>query len=74
MKKTVYIITLAVTLNLAAFGQTRSTSPLDKRLVPVSAAQGFFYRQKWTTAEGKAMAEKVPTKGNPFPVPSTAVK
>ena len=46
-------------------------SPLDKRLVPVSATQGFFYGQKWTSAEGQAMARKVPTKGNPYPVPST---
>lgn len=46
-------------------------SPLDKRLVPVSAAQGLFYGQKWSTPEGKAMAARVPKKGDPFPVPST---
>jgi hypothetical protein len=49
-------------------------SPLDKRLVPVSATEGFFYGQKWTSAQGKAMAAKVPKKGDPYPVPSTSVK
>jgi hypothetical protein len=49
-------------------------SPLDKRLVPASAAQGFFYGQKWTSAEGRAMAARVPAKGDPYPVPSTKVK
>jgi hypothetical protein len=43
-------------------------SPLDKRLVPESTANGFFYGQPWTTAEGKAMAAKLPKKGNPYPV------
>ena len=47
---------------------------LDKRLVPISAAEGFFYGQKWTSAEGKSMAGKVPTKGNPFPIPSNKIK
>ena len=47
---------------------------LDKRLVPVSATEGFFYGQKWTTPEGKAMAGKVPTKGSPAPVPSNKIK
>ena len=47
---------------------------LDKRLVTVSATEGFFYGQKWTTPEGKAMAGKVPTKGNPAPVPSNKIK
>ena len=46
-------------------------SPLDKRLVTTSAAEGFFYGQKWTSAEGRAMAGRVPAKGDPFPVPST---
>ncbi|MCU1263937.1 MAG: hypothetical protein JWM21_255 [Acidobacteria bacterium] len=49
-------------------------SPLDKRLAPVSATEGFFYGQRWTSAEGKAMAGKVPKKGNPYPVSSTMVK
>ena len=49
-------------------------SALDQRLVPTSAAQGFFYGQKWTTPEGKAMAAKVPTKGSPVPVPSNKIK
>lgn len=47
---------------------------LDKRLVPVSASEGLFYGQKWTTPEGRAMAAKVPTKGNPAPMPSNKIK
>ncbi len=47
---------------------------IDKRLAPVSLAEGFFYGQPWTTAEGKAMAAKVPTKGTPAPVPSNKLK
>jgi hypothetical protein len=47
---------------------------IDKRLTPVSLAEGFFYGQPWTTAEGKAMATKVPTKGTPAPVPSNKIK
>ncbi len=43
-------------------------SPLDKRLVPEATANGFFYGQPWTSAEGKTMAAKVPKKGNPYPV------
>ena len=46
----------------------------DKRLIPTSATEGFFYGQKWTTPEGKAMAGKVPTKGSPAPVPSNKIK
>lgn len=49
-------------------------SALDKRLAPTSATEGFFYGQKWTTPEGKAMAARVPTKGSPAPVPSNRVK
>lgn len=47
---------------------------IDKRLAPVSLIEGFFYGQPWTTAEGKAMAGKVPTKGTPAPVPSNKIK
>ena len=47
---------------------------LDKRLVPVSVTEGLFYGQKWKTPEGKAMAGKVPTKGNPFPLPSNKIQ
>lgn len=43
-------------------------SPLDKRLVPEATANGLFYGQPWTSAEGKAMAAKLPKKGNPYPV------
>jgi hypothetical protein len=43
-------------------------SPLDKRLVPEATAGGFFYGQPWTSAEGRAMASKLPKKGNPYPV------
>lgn len=49
-------------------------SALDKRLAPTSLSDGFFYGQKWTTAEGKAMAGKVPAKGSPIPVPSNKIK
>jgi hypothetical protein len=45
-------------------------SPLDKRLVPESTAKGFFYGQPWTSAEGRAMAGRLPKKGSPYPVPS----
>lgn len=45
-------------------------SLLDGRLSGPSSS--FFYGQPWTTAEGKAMAERVPKKGAPFPVPSNA--
>lgn len=49
-------------------------SPLDKRLVPEATANGFFYGQPWTSAEGRAMASRVPKKGNPYPVFSNLVK
>ena len=49
-------------------------SPLDKRLVPEAAANGFFYGQPWTSTEGRAMAARVPKKGNPYPVFSNLVK
>lgn len=48
-------------------------STLDKRLAPMAEA-GFFYGQPWTSAEGKAMANRIPKKGNPFPVPSNQAK
>lgn len=49
-------------------------SPLDKRLVPEATANGFFYGQPWKSAEGRAMAAKLPKKGNPYPVPSNLIK
>lgn len=49
-----------------------SGSILDGRLN--GASSSFFYGQPWTTAEGKAMAGKVPKKGNPFPIPSNQAK
>jgi hypothetical protein len=36
------------------------------------ASNSFFYGQPWTSAEGKTMANRVPKKGNPFPVPSNS--
>ncbi len=42
---------------------------LDYRLMPMPNA-GLFYGIPWTTAEGKAMAARVPKKGNPYHVPS----
>lgn len=46
-------------------------SPLDKRLVPEATRAGLFYGQPWKSAEGKALAAKLPKKGLPYPVPST---
>ncbi len=43
-------------------------SILDGRLN--GASNSLFYGQPWTSAEGKAMAAKVPKKGKSFPVPS----
>lgn len=45
-------------------------SALDKRLGGPS--NGLFYGQPWTSAEGKAMAARVPKLGNLFPVPSNS--
>ncbi len=45
-------------------------SALDKRLGGPSG--GLFYGQPWTSAEGKAMAARVPKLGNLFPVPSNS--
>ncbi|MBI5648243.1 MAG: hypothetical protein HY962_15030 [Ignavibacteriae bacterium] len=47
-------------------------SPLDGRLAGPSTS--LFYGLPWTTPEGKAMAQRVPRKGNPFPVPSNIAK
>lgn len=41
---------------------------LDSRLN--GASTSLFYGQPWTSAEGKATANRVPKKGNPFPVAS----
>jgi hypothetical protein len=43
---------------------------LDKRLAGPS--NSFFYGQPWTSAEGKAMTARVPTKGTPFPIASNS--
>jgi hypothetical protein len=45
-------------------------SALDGRLA--GASPSLFYGLAWTSAEGKAMANRVPKKGNPFPVPSNS--
>jgi len=45
-------------------------SALDARLNGASTA--LFYGQNWTSAEGKVSANKVPKKGDPFPVPSNS--
>ncbi|MEZ5421627.1 MAG: hypothetical protein R2682_00860 [Pyrinomonadaceae bacterium] len=47
-------------------------SMLDGRLNGPSTS--LFYGQPWTSAEGKSMAARVPTKGNPFPRPSNKRK
>lgn len=36
--------------------------------------KGFFYGIPWKTAEGKAMAKRVPTKGSLLPTPSNKIK
>ncbi|NNE98013.1 MAG: hypothetical protein HKN25_03225 [Pyrinomonadaceae bacterium] len=41
-------------------------SVIDRALLP-SANRGLFYGIPWSTTEGKAMAAKMPKKGNPFP-------
>ena len=48
-------------------------SEFDHRLAPMPNA-GFFYGLPWTSAEGKAMAESVPRKGNLYHVPSNRAK
>ncbi|MBX3265176.1 MAG: hypothetical protein KF831_00550 [Acidobacteria bacterium] len=45
----------------------------DYRLTPMPE-MGLFYGIPWKTAEGKALATRVPKKGNPFHVPSTQAK
>lgn len=44
-------------------------SVFDHRLLPLTN-DGFFYGVPWASAEGKAMAGKVPVKGMPFHVSS----
>lgn len=44
----------------------RGGSEIDKRLVP-SPNDGLFYGIPWATPEGKALAGKLPKKGEPFP-------
>lgn len=46
-------------------------SSIDHRLMPLPS-DGFFYGIQWRSAEGKAAAAKVPTKGSPYHKPSTA--
>lgn len=43
-------------------------APMDGRLAGPSTS--FFYGQPWTSPEGKAMAARVPKKGDPWPRPS----
>ena len=45
---------------------------IDRRIFPAAVQAGFIYGHRWQTPEGKAMAAKVPAKGKPWPVPSTA--
>ena len=44
-------------------------SSIDFRLMPLPDA-GLFYGIPWKSSEGRAMAERVPKKGNPFHVSS----
>jgi hypothetical protein len=50
-----------------------SGSPIDFRLMPM-LEMGLFYGIPWTTAEGKAMAARVPKVGNPYHTPSNKIK
>jgi hypothetical protein len=62
-------------VSLAVVWRPAGGSPMDKRLVPgESTAKGLFYGIPWTSAEGKAIAAKVPKKGDAFSVPSNLVK
>ena len=45
---------------------------IDRRIFPEAPRSGFFYGHRWQTVEGKAIAARVPAKGKPWPVPSTA--
>ncbi len=45
----------------------------DYRLGP-QPAKGFFYGIPWKTAEGKAMAARVPKKGSLLPTPSNKIR
>ncbi|MEO8434682.1 MAG: hypothetical protein ABI596_07285 [Pyrinomonadaceae bacterium] len=45
---------------------------IDKRIFPDAVRAGFLYGHRWQSAEGKAMAARLPAKGKPWPVPSTA--
>lgn len=48
-------------------------APFDYRLVPMPSA-GLFYGIPWSSAEGKAMAARVPKIGDPYHVPSNKQK
>lgn len=45
-------------------------APFEGRLTSEFAKQGAFFGRPWATAEMKRLAEAIPTKGQPFPVPS----
>jgi hypothetical protein len=45
---------------------------IDKRIMPEAVKTSFLYGHKWQTPEGRAMTARVPAKGKPWPVPSTA--
>jgi hypothetical protein len=45
---------------------------IDRRIFPEAVRAGFLYGHRWQTPEGRAMAARVPAKGTPWPVPSTA--
>ncbi len=45
---------------------------IDRRIFPEAVRAGFLYGHRWQSPEGKAMAARVPAKGKPWPVPSTA--
>ncbi len=59
-----YYKTYLVDMDIAPNG-----GPFDFRLMPMPAA-GLFYGIPWSSAEGKAMAARVPKLGRPFHVPS----
>lgn len=65
-------INLGYNTYLVDFEIPAGGSLLDGRLNGPS--NSLFYGQPWTSAEGRTMAARVPKKGNPFPVPSSAAK
>lgn len=48
-------------------GDVPADNPLDARTDPAAARAGAFYGRPWATAEGRAMAGRLPRIGDPYP-------